>query len=95
MTMKEMFKKVEGYNEIAELMRTDKASIYFAETAGAWTNGEHFKRYEDFRKYVRREYIKELADKVLKSDAWEIDGNTDIQMGYGKTYTFTSELSAN
>lgn len=29
MTLKEMFKKVETYNEVAEVMHTDKAVIYF------------------------------------------------------------------
>ena len=95
MTMKEMFKKVEGYNEIAEIMKTNKASIYFADISGACTYGEHFTSYSDFSKYVRHEYLKSLADKILKSDAWEIDGEIEIATDYGKTICFSAELSAN
>ena len=61
--MKDMFKKVEIYNEIAEIMLTQKAKIIFGEK---WYH-EEFKNYDDFKKYVRHEYIKEVADKIGKT----------------------------
>lgn len=96
MTLREMFKKVETYNEIAELMRTDKASIYFAERvrAGIICSGQHFRSYSDLSKYIRREFFKEVADKLLKADNWEIDGEMEISFA-GRTFTYLAELSAN
>ena len=91
MKMKEMFKKVETYNEIAEMMMTHKAKIQFCE----WLYTERFEKYSDFSKWIRREYIKEVADQILNSDAWEIDEELEIHYGEGifaKTSKFVSEL---
>lgn len=99
MTMKEMFKKVETYNEVAEMMRTDKASVYFYDTNGSWTSGEHFRTYNDFRKHIRNEYIKEVADLILKADTFEMDSETSFiykdRFGEETISTFGAELSAN
>jgi len=76
MTMKEMFKKVETYNEIAELMGTDKAKISFYDLP--CFGGIHFSNYKEFSKYIRQEYIKEIADAILKHDGWEIDKEIEI-----------------
>ena len=73
----ELFKKVEAYNEIAELMMTQKARIYFADTTYVCCFGEHFTSYSEFRKYIRREYIKEVADQILSGD-WEFDKEVTI-----------------
>lgn len=95
MTMKEMFQKVEAYNEITVLMKSEKANIYFADmTSGFPIGGEHFNDYSDFRKFIRREYFKDVADKILKGDFWEIDGESEIITDAGRTLTFTAELSA-
>lgn len=93
MTMKEMFKKVETYNEIAEMMRTDKAYICFADIQGTWSHGERFTTYPDFRKYIRSEYHKEIADKILKSEEFEIDGEINFTWSGGDA-TFSAELTA-
>lgn len=91
MKMKEMFKKVETYNEIAEMMMTHKAKIQF----GEWLHTERFEKYSDFSKWIRREYINEVADMILTSDEWEIDGELEIHYGEGifaGTSKFVSEL---
>ena len=93
MTMKEMFKKIEAYNEIAEMMKTDKAQIYFANVEGTWSSGEHCKTYREFTKYVRYEYHKEIADKILKADGWEIDGELEIEWR-GGIARYSAELTA-
>lgn len=70
MTIKEMFKKIEAYNEVADIMNTSKARLYF-EYETHW--GEKKDDFKSFRKYVRREFVKELADIILNSDEFEMD----------------------
>lgn len=77
MTLKEMFKKVEAYNEIAEMMNTRKAKINFYDVE--IYQGNSFETYDDLRKHIRNEYIKEVAEKVLKSDGWEFDKELTIE----------------
>ena len=99
MTMKEMFKKVEAYNEIAELMGTDKAKIvlidieeipYFTRVEGS------FKTYKEFTKFVKDVYQKEVAENLIKSKDWEMDGEITFQWGRNKEYTanYGVELAA-
>ena len=96
MTMKELFKKIEAYNEIAKIMGTDKAQIYFADVDpkfGTSLGGEHFDDFVAFRKYVRGEYHKEIADKILKADCWDFDQDFTFEWA-GGTATYTAELTA-
>lgn len=67
MTIKEMFKKVETYNEIAELFGNRLAEVYFY----TFPHGESFRSYKDFSKYIRAEYLKEMADEILKHDGFK------------------------
>lgn len=87
MTLREMFKKVETYNEIANLMHTDKAVIEFSE--GIVTH-EKFDSYKEMSKFIKREYIKEVADKILKAD-WELDGEIEFSWtdAFGTTWEYT------
>lgn len=78
MTIKEMFKKVEAYNEVAEIMGHSVAKIYF-EYDIHW--GEKLDNYSNFSKYIRREFIKELGDVILRADDFEMDKEIT------KTYT--------
>ena len=93
MTMKELFKKVDTYNEVAELMRTDKAEICFTY---AFLSYEKFTNYNDFRKFIRRELVKEQADVILKSDAFEFDKDVEYKWtdSFGTTWdcTYCAEL---
>ena len=77
MTIKELFKKVETYNEIAELMNTRKASISFYDY-GVF-HGESFETFNEFRKWLRGTYIKEMADVILKLSDWEFDKKVTIK----------------
>lgn len=76
MTMKEMFKKVETYNEIADMMCSRKANICFSDNT---FTAECFEDYNSFRKFIKREYTAEVADKILKANSWEIDGKMTIE----------------
>ena len=92
MTVKEMFKKIENYNEVADLMRTNKEKIelsyekYFAES---------FTNYQEFRKYVKREFINPIPEKILNDTDFNFDETrhfvlTDL---FGYTFDFTIEIS--
>ena len=93
MTMKELFKKVETYNEVAELMMTEKAEICFTY---AFLSYEKFTNYNDFRKFIRKELIKDVADKILKADAFEFDKDMEISwtdaFGYTHNDSYCAEL---
>ena len=89
MKIKEMFKKVEGYNELAEVIGTEKAHIWFADKiCESITDGESFTDYNEFRKYVRREYLKDIADFILNSDEWEMNGEVEYTRSTGRVLTF-------
>ena len=99
MTLKEMFKKVEAYNEIATMMGSRKAKISFYMKASGCNIrfGESFDSFDSLRKYARSEYLKELADAVLKFDSWEMD--TEVEISYkdhfgSHTDTFSVDLVA-
>ncbi len=101
MTLKKLFEKVNNYNEVAEMMNTRKAQIYFYSCESEFKNfcfGEHFKTYEDLRKWVRKEYIKEVADFILKSDDWELDKEIPFEytdcFGYRQSNLYSAELVA-
>lgn len=89
MTLKEIFKKVETYNEVAELMLSQKARVHF------WDrdcfSGDHFTDYKSLAKYVRREYFKPAADEILSAADYEIDGEKVVTWvdSFGSRYTFT------
>ena len=76
MTLKEIFKKVETYNEIAELMLSQKARVHYYDCS--CFSGEHFTDYKSLAKYIKREYFKDCADMILKADDYEIDGRKEI-----------------
>ena len=74
MTMRELFKNVECYNEMAVLMDADKAAINFANVAnGLYIGGDTYNNYADFRKWVKRDYLPEVAQKILTAKDCEFD----------------------
>lgn len=87
MKIREMFKKVEAYNELAEIMNGEKAHVWFAEKS-VITIGDAFKDYNEFRKYIRREYFKDVEDFVLNSDEWEINSEKTFTNNFGNEMTF-------
>ena len=94
MKIKDLFKKVETYNEVADLMHTNKAKIQFGEVFYS----ERFEHYNDFCKYVKREYIKEVAEKILSADNCEFDTEIEIEYGsdiFAGSSKFSIELVSN
>ena len=97
MTIKELFKKVDGFNEVAEMIGTQKARIWFAERICGTTvlDGEWFATFADFRKYVRRFYVKEVADRIINDDEWQVNGDHGIAGVNGRALTFEVYIEQN
>jgi len=96
MTMKELFKKVETYNEIADMMGTNKAKLVLVEKDIISTCAGTFKTYKEFTKFVKDEYFPDVAENLIKSKEWEIDGEITFQWGWDKENTakYGVELTA-
>ena len=97
MTMKEMFKKVEGYNEIAELMKTDKVQLVLTSIDNGFVAVQgHFKSYKEFTGFVKEEYFSDVAENLIKSKDWEIDGTITFTWGWNNENTaeYGMELAA-
>lgn len=94
MTLKKLFDKVDTYNEVAELMMARKARIYFSDS---YFSGEHFSDFSSLRKFIRAEYVGELANMILKSDTWEFGKEIEFAWtdNFGDTHetTVTAELT--
>lgn len=72
MTIKEMFKKVEAYNEVAEIIGNNKVEIHFTE--GFQTiRAESLK---EFRKQITKIYAGFAAEPILKGDYKLYETNT-------------------
>jgi hypothetical protein len=94
MTIKKAFEKLATYNELAELMNESKKAIWFADVLECGIhNGENFTDFAEFRKYVRREYIKDLADKILASDEWNFNDECEIVSVTGRNNAFELALT--
>lgn len=79
MKIKEAFKKICAYNEVAELIGEEPKGIWFAcELCAGVHDGATFKTYESFRKYVRKEYFADMAKEILESDGWTLNGDMEI-----------------
>lgn len=94
MTLKQMFQKMENYNEVAEMMGAQKARICFSDNTLCVSMFERFSSYSDLRKYINREYFKNIADQILKSSDWEFDADWHCE-GTSGIMTFNAELTAN
>ena len=67
MKIAEMIKKIEAYNETAELIDTEKVELMFYVRFGAYGKVGSMK---EFRKFIRQQYIDEMADAILNYDGY-------------------------
>lgn len=90
MKIKEMFKKVEGFNDLAELMNASKAHIWFAYKIGGTSirEGAAFTDYAEFRKYIRKEYFPDVSEFILNDDGWQINGEREFINCHGRAMEF-------
>lgn len=86
MTIKEMLKKVEGYNEVTQYLTIDPASLVFEDTVGTYTaNREYMTTYKTFTKFINDNYFDEIADAILSFTGYE----------FGEAHTFdTGRMTA-
>jgi hypothetical protein len=94
MKIKEAFKKVEVYNEIADLENEKRKVIWFADViAECIRDGTTFTSFDSFRKYVRKNYIKDVADQILNED-WELNSEKEIVNNVGRTMKLVLYVTA-
>lgn len=84
MTIKEMCKKVETYNEVANIAGVDKIELRFSKGYGM---SEPVKDYKSFKKYIKDEYIDCFADAILNCSEWEMDEDREIEATDKWNYT--------
>lgn len=70
MTIKEMLKKVEAHNEVAELVGNHKAVLVMGDEFSSRTEVQNMKA---FRKFVKEEFIEEMAEAILNSKNYEFN----------------------
>ena len=81
MKLKEIFAKVETFNEVAGMVNTNKAHVWFAEIlCPGCVAGKKFASFADFRKYIRHEYIKEAADLILNTSDWALNSQRSFEL---------------
>lgn len=92
MTVREIFKKVDAYNEVAEIMGTDKAIVKVA--GFSFSCLDEFENFKDFRAYLKREIIDTLANAVLACDEFENDKPVTITYTdiFGDAYSTNIEV---
>ena len=80
MKIQDMFKKVESYNEIAEVLGNKKVYINFVDSVGynVYTV-EKLETYKEAVKHIRNEYVKEVAEALLHLD---YEFNKERQIGW-------------
>lgn len=76
MKIAEMIKKIDSYNEVAELIRQPKMTLKFSVRYALTVEITNLK---DFRKYIRNEYIPEMADAILSYDGYSFYEEATIQ----------------
>ena len=76
MKIAEMIRKIDTYNEIAEMIHQPKMELRFYVRFGLSVPVRSLK---DFRRYVRKEYISCMADAILAYDGYSFDEEATIQ----------------
>jgi hypothetical protein len=76
MTIKEMIKKVNTYNEVAEIAGTDKMILQLETGAGYHCN---ILNYKSFKNWIRELYVPCVAEQVLNCATYEFDTYTELR----------------
>lgn len=88
MKIKDMIKKVEAYNEVAEIIHGDKMAITFHE----FTINERITDYKQFSKFIRKTYLNIIADAILDGE-YEFDTDTAFTVTGPDGYIFNVTVS--
>lgn len=79
MTLKEMFKKIATFNEIATVLGEDRVQLQLSDhVVGVRLASFTESAYKDMAKAVKDEYITEAAEKILNYKEFEWDRDSYI-----------------
>ncbi len=78
MTIKEALDKVENYNELAEVLRNYQICL---EVTYDKHFCERFYNYRQFRTWVRREILDEIAKQILAYKDWDFGKEANFRTG--------------
>lgn len=100
MTMRELFKKVETYNEVAQMIDIPyQAKLIFSIDDGrehSIVDRKSYSTYKEFRRYFKQEIIDEITNFVLNSDDFDLGKATELsytdKFGDEMYYAFTPEI---
>lgn len=90
MTIREMIKKINVYNEIAESIGKEKVDLgfrmrfTFEDCLGIQED------YRAFKKYLNKYHIPELVDAILKCDKWQF--NEELELPWKDDWSDGTEL---
>lgn len=90
MKMKDLFKKIEVYNEVANMIGSASVNLHVAVGFGF---GYKYPDYRTFKLYINGEYIPEMAKAILNYDGYEI-GKTVVECvdRFGDTLSETVDV---
>lgn len=86
MTIKEMIKKVNTYNELAKQFGENEKQLYMHRGFSEWVNVTSFK---EFKHFIEETYIEEFAKSILNCNEWDFDKPVQIV-----AYQFGQELKS-
>ena len=90
MTIKEMFKKIETYNEVAEMVKTDKLIICIR----IGFEGVCFENYKSFKKYAKENFVDELITVLTEKNDFTFDETYEVTFScYGIEMTENVEIN--
>lgn len=76
MTVKELIKKIDTYNKLAEEIGSEtKATLWFGFGYG---RSQNFKTYAEFKKFIKEEYIDSCVDAILNYDGYEFNKTVSV-----------------
>ena len=76
MTIKEMIKKIDGFNEVSRHLDKTVAVLEFVDSMPL--RSEQVKDYKEFARFIRKTYISEVADAILSYKDYEFEKPYEI-----------------
>ena len=74
MTIGEMIKKVDTYNEVAKIAGVDKICLVFQDGS----ERETVRDIKSFKEYLKETYIDCYAKAIINNASWEMDEDCEI-----------------
>lgn len=95
MTIREIFKKINTYNEVAEMIR-DYTGKLIVKASFGFGCSYYCKSFNEFKKVAKREFITEAYDAILERDDYTLGEEKEIEvtLKYGGTIRIPVEFNA-